>query len=78
MFGIPHLMAEAPAELASARELVRRMSFDLTGLPPTGDEVEAFANEAAVDREAVPDGMDHGIAGTDVVQDDPDAINANA
>lgn len=42
----------APAELASPRELVRRMSFDLTGLPPTGDEVEAFANEAAVDREA--------------------------
>jgi Protein of unknown function (DUF1553)/Protein of unknown function (DUF1549) len=41
----------APA--AEARELIRRVSFDLTGLPPSPDEVDAFlpgGYEALVDR----------------------------
>jgi hypothetical protein len=50
-----------PAVEADPRTLLRRLSFDLTGLPPTADEVKAFvrdygdarsekAYEAAVDR----------------------------
>ncbi len=39
----------APAEPASARELIRRMHFDLHGLPPTAERtaqfVEAFQND---------------------------------
>lgn len=47
----------APAPPADARTLVRRVTLDLTGLPPTRDEVEAFladerpdAYERVVDR----------------------------
>lgn len=46
-----------PAEEADRRALVRRVTLDLTGLPPTLEEVEAFVNdpdpnayEALVDR----------------------------
>lgn len=42
----------APAALADARTLVRRMTFDLTGLPPTPEEVSAFERAVAVDRGA--------------------------
>ena len=42
----------APAPPASARALVRRMTFDLTGLPPTPEEVDAFEKAAAIDRKA--------------------------
>lgn len=40
----------SPTEPADARTLVRRLHFDLIGLPPTLDEIEAFVAAAEVDR----------------------------
>src|SRR5262249_56153174 len=36
-----------PAPPAAARTLVRRASFDLTGLPPPPDEAEAFVRDSS-------------------------------
>ncbi len=41
--------AVAPAVEADARTLVRRLSLDLTGLPPSRDEVAAFVSDTAPD-----------------------------
>lgn len=38
-----------PAAEASPAELIRRLTFDLTGLPPTPDEVRAFEAEMALE-----------------------------
>ncbi|MFO0985268.1 MAG: PSD1 and planctomycete cytochrome C domain-containing protein [Planctomycetota bacterium] len=38
-----------PAPAADRRTLLRRVTFDLIGLPPTPDEVEAFAADSSAD-----------------------------
>ncbi len=38
-----------PAPDADRRTLIRRATFDLTGLPPTPDEIEAFLNDKSSD-----------------------------
>ena len=42
----------APAARADRRTLIRRATYDLTGLPPAPEEVDAFLADPAPDREA--------------------------
>jgi cytochrome c553 len=49
---LQHALAErglAPAPEADRRTLVRRLSFDLLGLPPAPEDVEAFVADPSVD-----------------------------
>ncbi|HEU5117918.1 MAG TPA: DUF1549 domain-containing protein, partial [Isosphaeraceae bacterium] len=39
----------SPSDRADRRTLIRRASFDLIGLPPTPDEVDAFVNDESPD-----------------------------
>src|SRR2546426_463730 len=36
-----------PAQAASREQLIRRATFDLIGLPPTPEEIDAFVNDRA-------------------------------
>ena len=47
----------SPSGMASKRELIRRATFDLTGLPPTPEEVESFVNDE--NPNAYPQLIDH-------------------
>jgi len=49
-----HLVAAnvLPAPLADRRTLIRRATFDLTGLPPTPEDVSAFLRDPASDERA--------------------------
>ena len=40
-----HSVELTPSPLADRRTLIRRVTLDLTGLPPTPDEIQAFIND---------------------------------
>lgn len=47
-----HAAKLKPAPVASPTVLIRRLTFDLWGLPPTPEEITAFERESAVDASA--------------------------
>ena len=47
---------------ASRRDLIRRATFDLTGLPPTPDEVNGFLDDTREDKEAFQDVVERLLA----------------
>ncbi|QEG41692.1 PSD1 and planctomycete cytochrome C domain-containing protein [Roseimaritima ulvae] len=51
-----------PAPPATRGELIRRATFDLTGLPPTPEEWQAFLDDPRPDREAFADVVDRLLA----------------
>ncbi|WP_152050455.1 PSD1 and planctomycete cytochrome C domain-containing protein [Tautonia marina] len=51
-----------PSPSADRRTLLRRVTFDLIGLPPTPDEVEAFLQDPRSDDEAFADVVDRLLA----------------
>ncbi|QDT41570.1 Planctomycete cytochrome C [Gimesia alba] len=53
-----------PAPLASRRTLIRRATFDLTGLPPTPEEVTDFLNDPDTDLNAFSKVVDRLLAST--------------
>jgi mono/diheme cytochrome c family protein len=44
-----HVEGLAPSPVAERPTLIRRLSFDLIGLPPTPEEIDAFVNDTAPD-----------------------------
>ncbi len=52
----------APAAPADARTLLRRVNYDLTGLPPTPDEMDAFVRDYARDPRAYDRAIDRLLA----------------
>jgi hypothetical protein len=51
-----------PAPPADRRTLLRRVTFDLTGLPPTPQEIDAFVSDGDPDDRAFPKVIDHLLA----------------
>lgn len=51
-----------PAVMADRRTLIRRATYDLIGLPPAPEEVEAFINDPANDEEAFTKVLDRLLA----------------
>ncbi|MCA9040229.1 MAG: PSD1 domain-containing protein [Planctomycetaceae bacterium] len=51
-----------PVQEASRRNLIRRVSYALTGLPPSPDEIESFIQDTRPTRVALEERIDHWLA----------------
>ena len=54
-----------PAPEAEPATLIRRVSLDLTGLPPTPEEVTQFLADCQAEKESHPAGTEHSAPGTE-------------